>query len=240
MYNVLYNNIHILEYSHVACDVCTLSSQEQTLDLYKVCLDLIQSYTKTNTSKYSRAAGIEEEEQCDDLLHFLKMMTHLTIKDYVDFGDSGRCVCVYVCVCVCVMHICMCVSDALVVKPVDVVITGLNAILPLMTEEILKVHTHTQTHTHSLTHTHARKQMHTYIYTYMYMYTSPLSPSFSLSLSPSFSLLSLSFPVSVDSSTHSSTTSARASPRGCPLYQTSSSSLACTCWRVVSMTTVWR
>ena len=211
MYNVLYNNIHILEYSHVACDVCTLLSQEQTLDLYKVCLDLIQSYTKTNTSKYSRAAGIEEEEQCDDLLHFLKMMTHLTIKDYVDFGDSGRCVCVYVCVCVCVMHICMCVSDALVVKPVDVVITGLNAILPLMTEEILKVHTHTHTLTHSLTHTHANRC--TCTYTPTCTCTRPLSPPPSPSLSPPPSLSSPSVSQSLSTVLHTRQLHLRELPR---------------------------
>ena len=65
--------------------------QEQTLELYKVCLDLIQSYTKSNTGKYrsGRQSSIEEEEQCEDLLQFMKM-THLTIKDYVDFGNCGR------------------------------------------------------------------------------------------------------------------------------------------------------
>jgi hypothetical protein len=90
-------------------------SEEQTLQLYGVCLSLIQLYTKSNAGKY-RQLSVDEEEQCEDLLQFMKMMTHLTIKDYVDFGDS----------------------DAIAVKPVDVVITGLNTILPLMSEEILK------------------------------------------------------------------------------------------------------
>ena len=73
--------------------------QEQTLELYKVCLYLIQSYTKSNTGKYRSGcqSSIEEEEQCEDLLQFMKMMTHLTIKDYVDFGDCGRpCVYMYI------------------------------------------------------------------------------------------------------------------------------------------------
>ena len=34
----------------------------------------------------------------------------------------------------------MFITDAVVVKPVDVIITGLNTILPLMSDEILKVH----------------------------------------------------------------------------------------------------
>ena len=76
--------------NHMHISYATL--QEQTLELYKVCLDLIQSYTKSNTGKYrsGRQSSIEEEEQCEDLLQFMKMMTHLTIKDYVDFGDCGR------------------------------------------------------------------------------------------------------------------------------------------------------
>ena len=69
-----------------------------------MCLDLIQSYTKSNTGKYrsGRQSSIEEEEQCEDLLQFMKMMTHLTIKDYVDFGDCGRHICTaykYTCTC---------------------------------------------------------------------------------------------------------------------------------------------
>ena len=63
-------------------------SQDQTLQLYDVCLSVIQSYARSATGKYSSAA-VEEEQQCEDLLLFMKMMTHLTIKDYVDFGAKG-------------------------------------------------------------------------------------------------------------------------------------------------------
>ena len=64
------------------------------------------------------------------------------------------CVCARMCVCMCVcvcVHVCVCVcdvccvilvcffTDEVTVKPVDVVITGLNTVLPLMTKEILKV-----------------------------------------------------------------------------------------------------
>ena len=83
----------LLNHKHISYAIL----QEQTLELYKVCLDLIQSYTKSNTGKYrsGRQSSIEEEEQCEDLLQFMKMMTHLTIKDYVDFGDCGRPVYMY-------------------------------------------------------------------------------------------------------------------------------------------------
>ena len=60
----------------------------ETLQLYEVCLSLIHSYAKSNTGKYGQMV-VEKEEQCDDLLQFMKMMTHLTIKDYVDFEDNG-------------------------------------------------------------------------------------------------------------------------------------------------------
>ena len=55
-----------------------------------MCLDLIRSYASSNTGKY-RVSGLDldEEGSCEDLLQFLKMMTHLTIKDYVDFGNSN-------------------------------------------------------------------------------------------------------------------------------------------------------
>ena len=60
-----------------------------SLQLYEVCLSLIQAYTKSNVGNYSRQS-LEEEEQCEYLLLFMKMMTHLTIKDCLDLGDSGE------------------------------------------------------------------------------------------------------------------------------------------------------
>ena len=63
-----------------------------------------------------------EEEQCEDLVLFLKLLSHLTTKDYLSFvplEDSS--------------------SDQGKVEPVDVVVTGINIVLPLMSEETLKV-----------------------------------------------------------------------------------------------------
>ena len=56
-----------------------------TLQLHEVCLSLIQAYAKSSAGKYSRLS-LEEEEQCEDLLLFMKMMAHLTIKDCLDLG----------------------------------------------------------------------------------------------------------------------------------------------------------
>ena len=55
-----------------------------------MCLDLIRAYAGSNASRYrGTGLGLDEEESCEDLLQFLKMMTHLTIKDFIDFGSSG-------------------------------------------------------------------------------------------------------------------------------------------------------
>ena len=70
----------------------------------------------TPSGKYTKAA-LAEEEQCEDLLIFMRMLAHLTTKDYLDFGEST--------------------SNA--VQPVDVIITGIGIVLPLLNEEILKV-----------------------------------------------------------------------------------------------------
>ena len=56
-----------------------------TLQLCEVCLSLIQAYAKSSVGRYSRLS-LEEEEQCMDLLLFMKMMAHLTIKDCLDLG----------------------------------------------------------------------------------------------------------------------------------------------------------
>ena len=49
----------------------------------------------------------------------MKMLSHLTTKDFLDFGGVS--------------------SQEVGVSPADVVITGIQIIIPLMTEEILKV-----------------------------------------------------------------------------------------------------
>ena len=96
------------------------------------------------SGKYTRLA-LAEEEQCEDLVLFMKLLYNLTAKDYIDFsssesssssssgGGGGG-------------------SEAPVVQrvqPVDVVVTGISIILPLMTEELLKV-CDTPTHNSSL------------------------------------------------------------------------------------------
>ena len=65
-----------------------------------------------------------EEEQCEDLLLFLKLLSHLTTKDYLNFApddDSAE------------------EASLCKVEPVDVMVTGVSIVLPLMSEETLKV-----------------------------------------------------------------------------------------------------
>lgn len=70
-----------------------------------------------HAGKYSKLC-LTEEEQCEDMMLFLKLLSHLTSKDYLDFAPSvGRGT----------------------VEPVDVVVTGITIVLPLMSEETLKV-----------------------------------------------------------------------------------------------------
>ena len=63
----------------------TANFLSDTLQLYEVCLSLIQAHAQSSAGKYS-CLSLEEEEQCEDLLLFMKMMAHLTIKDRLDLG----------------------------------------------------------------------------------------------------------------------------------------------------------
>ncbi len=60
-----------------------------------------------------------EDETCEDLILFMTMLFHLTTKDFLDFGGVS--------------------SQEIGVAPADIVIMGIQIIIPLMTEEILKV-----------------------------------------------------------------------------------------------------
>ena len=76
----------------------------------------------TPPGKYSKVC-LTEEEQCEDLLLFLKLLSHLTTKDYLNFApdDSNS------------------AESQWKVEPVDVMVTGVSIVLPLMSEETLKV-----------------------------------------------------------------------------------------------------
>lgn len=73
-----------------------------------------------HAGKYSKLC-LTEEEQCEDMMLFLKLLSHLTSKDYLDFAPNSASV------------------GRGTVEPVDVVVTGITIVLPLMSEETLKV-----------------------------------------------------------------------------------------------------
>ena len=50
---------------------------------------ILISHDDVAPGKYSRVA-LAEEEQCEDLLLFMRMLTHLTTKDFLDFGNCGE------------------------------------------------------------------------------------------------------------------------------------------------------
>ena len=153
------------------------------------------------------------------------------------------------CVCVCVCDARLCVSDAVAVKPVDVVITGLNAIL--MTEDILKVHTHTHTHTHTAiqcTHIHVYIYMllYTHTHTHIYLYTLPplLLPQFPSLCQQFYTLVNYiceSFPERLPSLPDKLFLSRmHLLESGLHDYGVEVTTLCHAPARVVSMTTVWR
>ncbi|KAL5457573.1 hypothetical protein EMCRGX_G034844 [Ephydatia muelleri] len=107
----------ILElFSLVAENYTAFLDEVRTTQLYEVCLALIQSYAKSSTvSRFTRIV-LSEEEQCDDLLLFMKLLSHLTTKDYLNFAEQ----------------------DSNSIQPIDVVLAGLSIILPLMKENLLQ------------------------------------------------------------------------------------------------------
>ena len=50
---------------------------------------ILVSHGNVTPGKYSSVA-LAEEEQCEDLLLFMRMLTHLTTKDFLDFGNCGK------------------------------------------------------------------------------------------------------------------------------------------------------
>lgn len=122
--------------------------------MYEVTLQLIQTYAKCNSGtyvqqllqillyhifcggagKYSKASLVEEE-QCEDLLLFMKLLSYLTTKSYCDFGPVETAG-----------------PREAIVEAVDVVMSGINTVLPLITDETLKVSTMVYSHYHNHHH----------------------------------------------------------------------------------------
>lgn len=65
-----------------------LSPQTKSMKLYEVCLTLLQVYSKNNVG-HKRLDVAAEEDQYQDLLLIMELLTNLLSKEFIDFSDTG-------------------------------------------------------------------------------------------------------------------------------------------------------
>lgn len=58
------------------------------MKLYEACLTLLQVYSKNNQSR-KRSDAAAEEDQYQDLLLIMELLTNLLSKEFIDFSDTG-------------------------------------------------------------------------------------------------------------------------------------------------------
>nr|XP_031321573.1 exportin-4 isoform X5 [Camelus dromedarius] len=106
--------------------ICYLG-ESKAMNLYEACLTLLQVYSKNNLGR-QRIDVTAEEEQYQDLLLIMELLTNLLSKEFIDFSDTDE------------------VFRGQEVGPTagrpvsaaDVVLYGVNLILPLMSQDLLK------------------------------------------------------------------------------------------------------
>lgn len=59
------------------------------MKLYEACLTLLQVYSKNNQSR-KRSDSTAEEDQYQDLLLIMELLTNLLSKEFIDFSDTGE------------------------------------------------------------------------------------------------------------------------------------------------------
>lgn len=59
------------------------------MKLYEVCLTLLQVYSKNNLGR-KRLDVAAEEDQYQDLLLIMELLTNLLSKEFIDFSDTGK------------------------------------------------------------------------------------------------------------------------------------------------------
>uniref|UniRef100_A0AAV1V311 Exportin-4 n=1 Tax=Peronospora matthiolae TaxID=2874970 RepID=A0AAV1V311_9STRA len=107
----------------VEAQLCYLSPRD-ALQVYTVVDDLVRAYCRHNLGKKSMQDGTEEENY-DDLLALLTLLSHLVSKDFIDFSEDATTEQEQ--------------KDASGASSVvaDVVFSGLSQVIPLMTEQLL-------------------------------------------------------------------------------------------------------
>ncbi|XP_072332936.1 exportin-4 isoform X2 [Scyliorhinus torazame] len=106
--------------------ICYLG-ESKAMKLYEACLTLLQVYSKNSLGR-KRTDVAAEEEQYQDLLLIMELLTNLLSKEFIDFSDtdevfrgqeSGQ-------------------PGNRSVSAADVVLYGVNIVLPLMSQDLLK------------------------------------------------------------------------------------------------------
>lgn len=67
----------------------SFSLQAKAMNLYEACLTLLQVYSKNNLGR-QRIDVTAEEDQYQDLLLIMELLTNLLSKEFIDFSDTGR------------------------------------------------------------------------------------------------------------------------------------------------------
>lgn len=107
--------------------ICYLG-ETKSMKLYEACLTLLQVYSKNNQSR-KRSDATAEEDQYQDLLLIMELLTNLLSKEFIDFSDTddvfrnqdqGT------------------PASNRTVSAADVVLYGVNIVLPLMSQDLLK------------------------------------------------------------------------------------------------------
>ncbi|XP_051567174.1 exportin-4 isoform X4 [Myxocyprinus asiaticus] len=106
--------------------ICYLG-ETKSMKLYEVCLTLLQVYSKNNLGR-KRLDVAAEEDQYQDLLLIMELLTNLLSKEFIDFSDTDE-----------VFRGQEQSSGAgRAVSAADVVLFGVNIVLPLMSQDLLK------------------------------------------------------------------------------------------------------
>ncbi|OXB81364.1 UNVERIFIED_CONTAM: hypothetical protein H355_001581 [Colinus virginianus] len=107
--------------------ICYLG-EAKAMNLYEACLTLLQVYSKNNLGR-QRIDVTAEEDQYQDLLLIMELLTNLLSKEFIDFSDTdevfrghepGQ-------------------ATNRTVSAADVVLYGVNLVLPLMSQDLLKM-----------------------------------------------------------------------------------------------------
>ncbi|XP_026232169.1 exportin-4 [Anabas testudineus] len=107
--------------------ICYLG-ETKSMKLYEACLTLLQVYSKNNQSR-KRSDATAEEDQYQDLLLIMELLTNLLSKEFIDFSDTDE---------VFRNQDQGTPASSRTVSAADVVLYGVNIVLPLMSQDLLK------------------------------------------------------------------------------------------------------